>query len=184
MYENIGQGNVLGLGNVGNFANYSYWSSTEYDNFDRVGADFGNGNQTTTISTHALCACCSGFLVIYQFNYLTLTINLVGVFCTKVVPHPLYSFFLYLFKTYIMKNIFTLIALALLTSGILAQGNLTVTSGGSLTVSATNYLTAAGNFSNNGGTVTLNSTADNFFFSYCARNCNWRHRLQQICKCV
>ena len=61
-----------------------------------------------------------------------------------------------------MKNIFTLIALALLTSGILAQGNLTVTSGGSLTVSATNYLTAAGNFSNNGGTVTLNSTADNF----------------------
>ena len=34
MYENIGQGNVLGLGNVGNFANYYYWSSTEYDNGD------------------------------------------------------------------------------------------------------------------------------------------------------
>ena len=32
MYENIGQGNVLGLGNVGNFANYSYWSSSEFDN--------------------------------------------------------------------------------------------------------------------------------------------------------
>ena len=32
MYENIGQGNVLGLGNVGNFANYYYWSSTEYGN--------------------------------------------------------------------------------------------------------------------------------------------------------
>ena len=31
MYENIGQGNVLGLGNVGNFANNYYWSSTEYD---------------------------------------------------------------------------------------------------------------------------------------------------------
>ncbi len=29
MYENIGQGNVLGLGNVGGFANYFYWSSTE-----------------------------------------------------------------------------------------------------------------------------------------------------------
>ena len=32
MYKNIGQGNVLGLGNVGNFANYSYWSSSEFDN--------------------------------------------------------------------------------------------------------------------------------------------------------
>ena len=30
MYENIGQGNVLGLGNVGNFADNYYWSSTEY----------------------------------------------------------------------------------------------------------------------------------------------------------
>ena len=32
MYENIGQGNALGLGNVGGFTNYDYWSSTEYDN--------------------------------------------------------------------------------------------------------------------------------------------------------
>ena len=31
MYSNIGQGNVLGLGNVGGFANYIYWSSTEFD---------------------------------------------------------------------------------------------------------------------------------------------------------
>ena len=30
MYQNIGQGNALGLGNVGGFANY-YWSSTEFD---------------------------------------------------------------------------------------------------------------------------------------------------------
>ena len=30
MYENIGQGNVLGLGNVGNFAEWYYWSSTGY----------------------------------------------------------------------------------------------------------------------------------------------------------
>jgi hypothetical protein len=31
MYKNIGQGNVLGLGNVGGFANNYYWSSTEFD---------------------------------------------------------------------------------------------------------------------------------------------------------
>jgi hypothetical protein len=61
-----------------------------------------------------------------------------------------------------MKQFFTFLAAVLFTATTLAQGNLTVTSGGSLTVSATNYLTAAGNFSNNGGTVTLNSTADNF----------------------
>ena len=29
MYLNIGQGNALGLGNVGGFANFYYWSSTE-----------------------------------------------------------------------------------------------------------------------------------------------------------
>ncbi|MDC0098736.1 DUF1566 domain-containing protein [Crocinitomicaceae bacterium] len=29
MYQNIGQGNALGLGNVGGFANNAYWSSTE-----------------------------------------------------------------------------------------------------------------------------------------------------------
>ncbi|MDP5010679.1 MAG: DUF1566 domain-containing protein, partial [Crocinitomicaceae bacterium] len=32
MYQNIGQGNVLGLGNLGGFADYYYWSSTEFDN--------------------------------------------------------------------------------------------------------------------------------------------------------
>ena len=45
MYKNIGQGNVLGLGNVGNFANYFYWSSTEFDNFLAWEQHFGNGNQ-------------------------------------------------------------------------------------------------------------------------------------------
>ena len=30
MYLNIGQGNAMGLGNVGDFANNGYWSSTEY----------------------------------------------------------------------------------------------------------------------------------------------------------
>ena len=34
MYRNIGQGNALGLGNVGGFANWAYWSSTENDNLN------------------------------------------------------------------------------------------------------------------------------------------------------
>jgi hypothetical protein len=34
LYENIVQGNALGLGNVGGFASSNYWSSTEYDNYD------------------------------------------------------------------------------------------------------------------------------------------------------
>ena len=33
MYQNIGQGNALGLANVGGFAFGLYWSSTEYDNY-------------------------------------------------------------------------------------------------------------------------------------------------------
>ena len=33
LYENIGQGNALGLGNVGGFANRYYWSSTESGNY-------------------------------------------------------------------------------------------------------------------------------------------------------
>ncbi|MDG1159559.1 MAG: DUF1566 domain-containing protein, partial [Flavobacteriales bacterium] len=33
MYQNIGQGNALGLGNVGGFASYFYWSSTEEADF-------------------------------------------------------------------------------------------------------------------------------------------------------
>jgi hypothetical protein len=45
MYENIGQGNVSGLGNVGNFASTYYWSSTEYDS-DRAWLQyFANGGQ-------------------------------------------------------------------------------------------------------------------------------------------
>ena len=45
MYQNIGQGNALGLGNVGGFANSGYWSSTEYDNFDAWLQDFASGGQ-------------------------------------------------------------------------------------------------------------------------------------------
>ena len=45
MYLNIGQGNALGLGNIGGFVNTYYWSSTEVDNLQAWGQVFGNGNQ-------------------------------------------------------------------------------------------------------------------------------------------
>ncbi|MDC1276763.1 DUF1566 domain-containing protein [Algibacter sp.] len=45
MYENIGLGNALGLGNVGNFPGNPYWSSTEYDNNLAWGQSFGFGGQ-------------------------------------------------------------------------------------------------------------------------------------------
>mgnify|MGYP001312742561 CR=1 FL=1 len=60
-----------------------------------------------------------------------------------------------------MKHFFTFLAAVLFTATTLAQGNLSVGSGASLTVSETGYLTASGTF-NNTGSVTLNSTADNF----------------------
>ena len=43
MYQNIGPGNALGLGNVGGFANNGYWSSTEYDNNYAWFFNFYNG---------------------------------------------------------------------------------------------------------------------------------------------
>ena len=45
MYENIGQGNALGLGNVGGFADANYWSSTEANPFNAWGQYFVNGDQ-------------------------------------------------------------------------------------------------------------------------------------------
>ena len=45
MYQNIGQGNTLGLGNVGNFANNYYWSSTEVDTNSAWGQYFDVGDQ-------------------------------------------------------------------------------------------------------------------------------------------
>ena len=45
MYQNIGQGNALGLGNVGGFANNYYWSSTEFDINDAWDQDFVYGGQ-------------------------------------------------------------------------------------------------------------------------------------------
>ncbi|MDC1259816.1 DUF1566 domain-containing protein [Flavobacteriaceae bacterium] len=48
MYENIGQGNVLGLGNVGNFANYFYCSSTELDSANTWKQSFSSGSQNAS----------------------------------------------------------------------------------------------------------------------------------------
>ena len=45
MYLNIGQGNALGLGNVGGFANFYYWSSTEDGNYGAWGQYFIDGFQ-------------------------------------------------------------------------------------------------------------------------------------------
>ena len=45
LYLNIGQGNALGLGNIGGFAINKYWSSTEFDNFSAWDQFFGNGYQ-------------------------------------------------------------------------------------------------------------------------------------------
>ena len=48
MYLNIGQGNTLGLGNIGGFANNYYWSSTEYDGIYAWGQYFFNGGPFST----------------------------------------------------------------------------------------------------------------------------------------
>jgi hypothetical protein len=45
MYLNIGQGNALGLGNIGGFANNFYWSSTEYDTNAAGCQNFNDGYQ-------------------------------------------------------------------------------------------------------------------------------------------
>ena len=46
MYLNIGQGNALGLGNIGGFANASYWSSTEVDSGTAWRQSFSSGWQS------------------------------------------------------------------------------------------------------------------------------------------
>jgi hypothetical protein len=49
MYLNIGQGNAMGLGNVGGFAGGNYWSSTEYDSINAWNQYFGNGSQASNL---------------------------------------------------------------------------------------------------------------------------------------
>jgi len=62
MYQNIGQGDDLGLGNVGNFADRYYWSSTEIDNDNAWSQYFYYGNQhftnkySTNVSVRAVRA--------------------------------------------------------------------------------------------------------------------------------
>jgi hypothetical protein len=53
MFENIGQGNALGLGNVGGFAGNSYWSSTEYDYGNAWEQDFDSGGQDGASKNYA-----------------------------------------------------------------------------------------------------------------------------------
>jgi hypothetical protein len=45
MYSNIGQGDALGLGNIGGFANSPYWSSSEHGNYNAWGQYFNGGAQ-------------------------------------------------------------------------------------------------------------------------------------------
>ena len=46
MYENIGPGNALGLGNIGDFTPFFYWSSTERNNDSAWVQRFDDGNQS------------------------------------------------------------------------------------------------------------------------------------------
>jgi len=45
MYLNIGQGNLLGLGNLGGFTTYNYWSSSQQDDHNSWRQDFGDSSQ-------------------------------------------------------------------------------------------------------------------------------------------
>jgi hypothetical protein len=61
MYLNIGQGNALGLGNIGGFANNVYWSSTEIGNYIAWIQDFSsgyqaNGNKNWNVNVRAVRA--------------------------------------------------------------------------------------------------------------------------------
>ena len=53
MYQNIGQGNALGLGNVGGFSSNSFWSSSENSNTDAWpsawGVNFTNGVSAVSV---------------------------------------------------------------------------------------------------------------------------------------
>ena len=55
------------------FGNHFYWSSSDYSSNSAWGQFLNSGSWTDRNKSYAnRCACCSGFLVIYQFNYLKL----------------------------------------------------------------------------------------------------------------
>jgi hypothetical protein len=54
MYQNIGQGDALGLGNVGGFASSYYWSSTEENSTGAWYQNFFNGFQFFTSKSNVL----------------------------------------------------------------------------------------------------------------------------------
>ena len=61
--------------------------------------------------------------------------------------------------------------------------NITLSSASSLTIDETSSLTVSGDFTNS-GSVTLNSTADDFSSLIVEGTASWRYHLQQICKCI
>ena len=52
LYQNIGQGNALGLGNVGGFASTNYWSSTEDSANSAWKQSFNYGTQANSSKTN------------------------------------------------------------------------------------------------------------------------------------
>jgi hypothetical protein len=50
MYQNIGQGNAFGLGNVGGFTSTKYWSSSEISDWSAWAWDFTTGNATVEVN--------------------------------------------------------------------------------------------------------------------------------------
>jgi hypothetical protein len=53
MYLNIGQGNAMGLGNVGGFAGNFYWGSTEAGNYAAWVQDFYDGVQSSNVKYYS-----------------------------------------------------------------------------------------------------------------------------------
>lgn len=54
MYQNIGPGNALELGNIGSFASAFYWSSTENDNYNAWRQIFSNGYQVANWKSNTI----------------------------------------------------------------------------------------------------------------------------------
>jgi len=70
MWLNIGQGDALGLGNIGGFAYNSYWSSTEFGNFFAWAQNFSYGNPFDVYKANAAVLGLFNHLTIYPFKRL------------------------------------------------------------------------------------------------------------------